>query len=97
MMTATRSQTIAVLGYAAMGAYALALLLFVIGAMQDLHAVRDAGLALGLLGLALDMRHFTARGVVRLVHSMSLWQDYDGPEPQHRRDLPPHADADPPL
>ena len=88
MMHATRSQTITILGYAALTSYVVAVLLFLLGSWWDNDTLRDLGLAVGLLGLGLDMRHHTGRGVSRLVHSMSLWQDYDDPDPQHRRDLP---------
>jgi hypothetical protein len=88
MMTVTRSRTVDALGYAALAAYVVAVLLFSIGVATDADEVRDFGLAFGLLGLALDMRHHTGHAIHRMVYSMSLWQDDGGADPLHRRERP---------
>jgi len=89
LTTTTTPRADSALGYAALGAYVLAGILLSVGLAQDADRVRDVGLAVGLLGLAVDMRHYTRQAVRRMTYSMSLWQDYDGPEPLHRRDRLP--------
>lgn len=87
-------RTLSTLRDAAIGTYAAAVIVFGVGLTGDFDRLRDVGLAVGIVGIAVDMRHYTARGINRVVHAMTLWQDGEPPAadpPTHRAPYPRQA------